>query len=339
MLNAKMIKDKALSCGFSACGIIPAAPFTEYRAAIDERSKLFPASAKEFYEPLYELVDPPADARSIIVCIEPANQYKIPPVAGKYIGKMYIFDTRMPYSGGYRNNEEFSAFLKNGGLRLIDGAVPDRWAAAKAGVGKFGRNNFTYTEANGSYLVVHTYLVDAVLEYEPAPKNTTADNCPEKCLACVRACPSKAMTGAFEMDRHRCVAQMTFNPRSFPADDPETWEQMGTWMYGCDVCQDVCPMNKAKLTEEEDFPLSDQFEELLKPENVLEMSEETYKNILNQRYFYIGEDDLWLWKCNALRVMINEGDKKYFPLIKKYQDSDDTRLRAIACWGCEKLGL
>ena len=62
----------------------------------------------------------------------------------KHIGKFYLFDVRLPYVEEHRAQSEFEAFLKNTGLGIVKGGVPDRLAAAKAGLGKFGRNNFFF---------------------------------------------------------------------------------------------------------------------------------------------------------------------------------------------------
>ncbi|MCL2421604.1 MAG: epoxyqueuosine reductase [Defluviitaleaceae bacterium] len=335
-MNAKAIKEKALQLGFTACGIIPAEPFEEYRQSLDERIASFPES-KALYEPLYDIVNPPEGAKSIIVCTMGATQYKVPESLSKYIGKHYLFDGRLSYSKEFRANEEFETFLKISNMRVLEGGVPDRWAAAKAGVGKFGRNNFTYTEAHGSYVCVHTWIVDTILDYDPAPESTMASQCTEGCMLCVHACPTSAMSDGLSMNRGRCLPQISNDTENLP--DASTREQMVQWMYGCDACQDVCPMNAGKFKETEDFPLLAQFEPYMQPENILEMDEDTYKNIVNPRFWYIGEDGLWLWKYNALRIMINNGDAKYHHLIKKYSSHEDTRIREVAEWGCKKLGL
>ena len=140
------------------------------------------------------------------------------------------------------------------------------------------------------------------------------------------------------MDRGKCIAQLSFYSKDIPPEDIRT--QMGSWLYGCDVCQDVCPLNKDKFTETEDFPPLAEYEEYLELEKILEMDEDTYINILYPRYYYTGKEGLWLWKCNALRSMINSGDDKYHHIIKKCCDNPDKRIKEMAkWWGCKNLNI
>jgi len=335
-MDSKQIKEKALLLGFSSCGIIPAEPFHEYKKALDERIKTFPES-ENIYASLYDLVNPPADGKSIIVCISGYSHYKVPESMAKYVGKFYLFDVRLQYAEEFRARAEFMAYLKNTGIGILKGGVPDRWAVAKAGLGKFGRNNFIFTDEHGSYIYIHTWIVDKVLDYDPICEDVLHPQCKEGCLACVRACPTNTLCDSLTMNRGKCIPHMSNDTTSLP--DNITMEQMGIWLYGCDACQDICPINAKKLTSSSDFPLLTQYEEYMKPENVLEMSEKTYLDVVNPRFWYIGEGGLWLWKCNALRVMINDGNEKYHSLIKKYSTHDDLRIRKVAEWGCTKLKL
>ena len=333
-MTAKQIKEKALTLGFASCGIIPSAPFPEYAKALDDRIKAFPES-RPIYESLYKLATPPQNGKSIIVCISGYSHYKVPESMAKSVGKYYLFDLRLDYTEEFRATAEFTTCLKNAGIGVLDASVPDRLAAAKAGLGKFGRNNFFFTEEHGSHVVIHTWVVDAELDCDPICTNTLHPECSEKCLACVHSCPTNALCGSLTMNRGKCITHMSNNTKSLP--DHATMKQMGIWLYGCDACQDVCPLNAKKLTEQKDFPLLTQYEKYMQPETILEMDENTYKNVINPRFWYIGEDGLWLWKCNALRAMINDGSEKYHPIIKKYSNHDHPRIREVAQWGCAEL--
>ena len=333
-MMAQKIKSKAKQLGFTGCGIIPSTAFNEHKQYLDERVESFPES-KSLYEPLYDHVRPPETGKSIIVCTRGYNNYKVSKRLDGVIGKLYQFDPRLSYSYEYRAKLEFETYLGTLGIRLIKGAVPARWAAAKAGLGKFGRNNFIYTQEHGSYIWIDTWIIDKELDYDAVPENTLAPACSENCRKCIRACPTKALSDSFSMDRGECVVQLALFKNDIPEKNLMT--KMGLWLYGCDVCQDACPMNKNKLNETEAFPLLSEFEEYLQFENVLEMDEDTYANVVYPRFWYTGKDGLWQWKCNALRCMINSGDSKYHQLIKQCCNHADARLREIAQWGCNVL--
>ena len=332
------IRDKALGLNFDSCGFIAAAPFDEYARYLDKRVETFPDS-KQYYERFYGFIDPPEGAKSIIVCIRRYNKYLMPAGLDTWIGKNYQFDGRLPYSREYRDKAEFEMFLTTKGINIIDAMVPDRWAAAKAGLGKFGWNNFIYDPDHGSYHYIYTWAVDKVLEYDDAPDDMIMHQCGEQCNKCVEACPTKAISGCMAMDMAKCAARLTNNSFTGEIPDENTMSQMNQLLYGCDICQDVCPHNADKFKEKEDFPLLDQYVPLLRLENILSMDQNTYEKVLNPRFWYTGPDGLWLWKCNALRSMVNSGDSAYYDTIREYRNHDDERLREVARWGCEKLNL
>ena len=335
---AQDIKKKALELNFTSCGIIPAETFREYEQYLDDRVAAFPES-KEFYSRMYNNVHLPESAKSIIVCIRRYNKYAIPEGLDKWVGKNYLFDGRVSYSNEYRDKTEFEMFLKIGGLNLIECMVPDRWAAAKANLGKFGRNNFIYDPNHGSFLYIYTWVVDKALDYDEPTGDYLMQQCGIHCQKCIEACPTKALEKSLSMNMPACAAFLSSFSASGTISSEEVRQQMGQLLYGCDVCQDVCPANQDKFVEDERFPLIDLYEQILKLENILAMDEETYENILNPRFWYAGPDGLWLWKCNALRAMINSGDSKYHDLITQCCSHDDSRVREIAEWGCKKLGI
>ena len=336
IMIAQDIKRMALQLGYTACGIIPSASFDEYAQYLDERVKSFPES-KELYRLLYGLVQPPENSKSIIVCTWRYNRYKVPEQLDGVIGKLYLFEFIDPVSRDYGVYEEFKEYLESLGMNTLKGYMPARWLAAKAGLGKFGHNNFIYDPEHGSYIWIDAWPVDVELDYDAAPENTTLSECSQGCRKCIEACPTKAMPGGFSMDRGKCAAHLSYFSKGVPPEDIRT--QMGSWLYGCDACQDACPLNKGKFTQTQELPLLSELEEYLKLEKILEMDADTYINILYQQFRYPGKDGLWLWKCNALRSMINSGNAKYHHLIKQRCDDPDERIREVARWGCEKLNI
>jgi epoxyqueuosine reductase len=335
-MSSAKIKRRALEAGYTACGIIPARVFDEYTRSLDERSASFPES-KKLYEPFYNIARPPENAKSVIVCTQRFNKYKIPESLKELIGKIYLFDGRISYSHENRMRLEFEEYLKTLGINAAQCFLPARWAAAKAGLGKFGRNNFIYDKENGSYVWIETWAAGEELDYDTVEENAVLPACNDSCNKCINACPTKALSGSLSMNIGRCITHIQCYAKDIL--DEETRSQMGLWVYGCDVCQDVCPLNEGKFTETQNFPLLDELEEYLSPEKLLEMDEETYIKIINPRFWYIGKDNIWLWKCNALRSMINSKNEKYHQLIKKCREHEDTRIKELAVWGCGVLGI
>ena len=335
-MPASDIKQKAMQLGYLACEIIPANTFAEYTQYLDERIKAFPES-KALYEPLYALARQPETAKSIIVCTRRYNNYKThDSLAGLY-GKVYLFDGRLPYAGENRMKSEFGAYLGILGINILQCAVPDRWAAVKAGLGKFGRNNFIYDKTHGSYIWIDTWVIDTVLDYDTVDDIGFIDARCKNCQKCVKACPTKALSDGLSMNRGKCITHIQCNVNNLP--DKQTMSGMKSWLYGCDECQDACPINHNKFTESDEFPLLAELKDCLQPERILEMDDATYANIINPRFWYLGKDGAWLWKCNALRSMINADKSEYHCLIKARLDDADPRIKETARWGCEKLGI
>ena len=335
-MSSSKIKNKALESGFTACGIIPvSAYYKEAQKYWDKRVKTFPGS-KDIYE-WFCPAPPPEDGKSIIVCTLRYNKYKAPDYLAEYMPKVLLTSDLHPKNDAweYPVKTAFEKHLKAIGINIVEFHLPNRWAAAKAGLGKFGRNNFIYDPEHGSYIWIEAWVVDRELEYDPMPDNIYLPECGEGCQKCIQACPTKAFSGEFSMNIKKCIEFLSWHTDT-PLSKDEM-KQMGTLLCGCDICQDVCPCNKNKFDEGEEIPQLTQIEEYLKLENILMMDEDTYINHFCPRFYIAGKDDLWKWKRNAIRAMVNSGEGKYYDIIKSYCKHEDARIREMAQWGCSML--
>lgn len=115
--------------------------------------------------------------------------------------------------------------------------VLEREAAARAGLGWIGKNTLVLHPQMGSYFFVGEIVTTLAL----AADEPIDDHCGQ-CTACLDACPTDAFPVAYEMDASRCISYLTIERR---ADIPSEFHQdMGNWVFGCDVCQEVCPFNR-----------------------------------------------------------------------------------------------
>ena len=126
------------------------------------------------------------------------------------------------------------------------GPILERGYAARAGVGWIGRNTCVLNQEKGSWLLLGVVVTSLEIASEawPAP---AADRC-GGCTRCIEACPTDALHGsglngdARQMDASRCIAYLTIEKKG--SIDPELREGMGRQVFGCDICQDVCPWNR-----------------------------------------------------------------------------------------------
>jgi epoxyqueuosine reductase len=256
------------------------------------------------------------------------------------IGKHYIFDGRCnPESQEYQRNAAMELFLLELGLKSVSerkfGAVGLRWAAMKAGLGIVRRNNFFYTES-GSWVELEAWITDKEMKYI---ESAELPSCPENCTNCMKACPTGSLSSPYTMNPLTCVSfQTTFGAGRDLQDNP-LGKRFGTWIYGCDDCQNACPMNVGKRTETEEFPGVSGLAPRLAPENILAMDEEFYRLNVQPKYFYLTPDELWKWKVDALNYMRNNYEESFRPHILKACEHENEKVRDMALAIAGELSL
>ena len=118
-----------------------------------------------------------------------------------------------------------------------DGPMNDRAAAERAGVGWFGKNTNILTRSHGSWVFLSQVVTDLDLE----PDEPLAKTCGD-CVICIDDCPTGAIVAPYVIDNRRCISFLTIELRgSIPR---ELRPLVGDWVFGCDICQDVCPVNR-----------------------------------------------------------------------------------------------
>jgi epoxyqueuosine reductase len=162
------------------------------------------------------------------------------------------------------------------GRAFVDSApVLDKAWAAKSGLGWIGKHSNLITQQVGSFYFIAELIVNLDLEYDSA----TTDHC-GTCTACIEACPTQAITEPYVVDGSKCISYFTIELKdNIPS---EFKGQFDDWMFGCDVCQDVCPWNRFSKTHNE--PLFNPHPELLSmtKKDWQEITEDVFKEIFKK---------------------------------------------------------
>ena len=160
------------------------------------------------------------------------------------------------------------------GRAFVDSApVLDKAWAKKAGFGWIGKNANLLNKKTGSFFFLAELIVDLGLEYDI---EATADHC-GTCTRCIDACPTDAIVAPYVVDGSRCISYLTIELKN---EIPSEFKgRMDNWMFGCDICQDVCPWNKfSLLTTESSFkPKPDLLQMTSKDWH--EITDETFKKV------------------------------------------------------------
>jgi epoxyqueuosine reductase len=204
----------------------------------------------------------------------------------------------------------------------------DREGAARAGVGFYGKNTLLITRKHGSWVVLGALVTDA--EIEPSPPLEL--DC-GSCTLCIEACPTGALDEPGTVDSTKCLSYWT----QAPAPIPEPYrEELGAQLYGCDICQDVCPWNRGiekRRAGESPPPGAEPVASLV---DWLRSGDEE----LRERYerLYVPRNDMRYLRRNALVAAGNSGEPALAEDVRPYAEGDDELLREHAGWALERLG-
>jgi epoxyqueuosine reductase len=208
------------------------------------------------------------------------------------------------------------------------GPIVERAFAKYAGVGWIGKNTCIINQKKGSWLFLGVILTSLELEPDlPAP-----DRC-GSCTSCVEACPTDAILAPYQLDSNKCISYLTIEKRGSIPEDLRAG--MGRHIFGCDICQDVCPWNrKAPASSAPDFqPRSG----LVNPALawIAEMSAEEFREVF--RGSSIRRTKRSGLRRNAVIAMGNSGHRDFLPLLDQLAADEDSSVADSARWAKSRL--
>jgi len=279
--NAQWIKEQALALGFLSCGISKAgfmedeAPRLEHWLNTNQHGEMH-YMENHFDKRLDPTLLVPGAKSVVSLTLNYYNSEKqtdpnAPKISQYAYGKDYHFVIKDKLKELLsRINNQIGAV---DGRVFVDSApVMDKAWAAKAGLGWIGKNSNLLSKQVGSFFFIAELILDLELESDHPVTNHCGS-----CTACIDACPTDAITNPYQVDGSKCISYFTIELKD--ALPTEFKGKMDDWMFGCDVCQDVCPWNKFSKPHEE--PLFNPHPELLQmtSSDWTELTAETFQKV------------------------------------------------------------
>ncbi len=201
----------------------------------------------------------------------------------------------------------------------------DREAAVRSGVGFYGKNTMLITRRHGSWVVLGTLVTDVELE----PTAPFVADC-GSCRLCVDACPTGALDEPGTLDANKCLSYWT----QAPAAIPEPYRAaLGSQVYGCDICQDVCPWNRGAENRRSALD-----ESATGHVDLVQWLEDDGRRVVDRfdRLYVPRNDARWLQR-NALVALGNVGAQEHAPVLERFAASEDELLAEHAAWALDRL--
>jgi epoxyqueuosine reductase len=206
------------------------------------------------------------------------------------------------------------------GRGVVDTApLLERDFARRAGLGWIGKNTMLINKHRGSYFFLGALLLDMDLDPDPPHE---ASHC-GTCTACLDACPTGAFTGPGWLDARKCISYLTIELRS-PVPE-ELRPGVGDWLFGCDVCQEVCPWNRKDTTEPEAVDAAE----------LLGLTEAEFRDRYRGTALFRTKRRGLL--RNAALVLGNTGDERALPALRRALADEEPLVRDAAAWAIARI--
>lgn len=279
---SRMIKQEALRLGFMSCGIAKATFLEEEAPRLESWLKAGHQGEMSYMENYFDKrLDPRLlveGAKSVVsLTLNYYTDETQKDVSAPKISK-YAYGTDY-HSVIKAKLQELMAFI-NANIGEVDGRcfvdsapVMDKVWAQKAGLGWRGKNSNLISKQAGSFF----FIAELIIDLELACDNPFATDHCGSCTRCIDACPTDAIIAPYTVDGSKCISYLTIELKNeIPA---EFKGKMDNWMFGCDVCQDVCPWNRfSTVHQEENFIPKEDLLGLSKAE-LIDMTDEVFKKV------------------------------------------------------------
>ena len=320
----------ALDLGFDAVGTTPAEPYAGTERHIRERRErgLFADMRFTMARP-EESCHPETLLPGARTVISAALCYWLPePVRPPGHGRLPRYTWFDAYSTLREKLDELGRRLGGAYRVLVDANQHvDREAAARSGVGFYGKNTLLITRRHGSWVVLGTLVTDVELEPTPPLDLDCGD-----CRLCIDACPTGALDEPGTLDSTRCLSYWTQAPAAPPA---AYREHLGAQVYGCDICQDVCPWNRGVEKRRAEEPLPPD----ATPHVSLVEWLRSEPDELRKRFdrLYVPRNDGRRLRLNALVAAGNVGGNDERNAMTAFLDDRDETTREVAVWALRRM--
>lgn len=275
-----LVKAEAKRLGFDFCGISQAGFLEEEAPRLEQWLKEGKHGKMEYMENHFDkrlnptlLVDGAKSVISLLYNYYPEQQqHPESPKISKYAYGLDYHDVIKQKLSEFLNTLREQIGNINGRAFVDSAPVLDKAWAKKGGLGWIGKNANLINKQQGSFFFIAELITDLELEYDGPVK----DHC-GTCTRCLDACPTNAIVAPYVVDGSKCISYLTIELKdSIPA---EFKNKMDNWVFGCDVCQDVCPWNSFSMPHhEEQFINKHQLLDF-KPEEWYDMTEEVFSTV------------------------------------------------------------
>jgi len=325
------LRSLADELGLDVVGAAPAAPYEETERHIRERSArgLFGSMRFTMARPEVSCHPETLLERARTVVSAALCYYAPAPEPGTGEGRLPRYAWRDNYALLRERLDELGRRLGGDYRVLVDANQHvDRAGAERSGVGFIGKNTMLITRTHGSWVVLGTLVTEVELE-ATAP---VAAGC-GTCTLCIDACPTGALDEPGVLDATRCLSYWTQTADDIPDD---VMDALGDRVYGCDICQDVCPWNVGIEKRRADAALDEADQPTASLADWLTRDDRELVAELD-RLFVPGNDARWL-RRNALVAVGNVGSADDAPLVDPFLDDDRPVLRRVARRASERIG-